>query len=109
MELLRRYSDFVLVPAHGGGSCGGEMEQLAETAARLGCKNLYIESSNRGAPDIVRALELFGEDRVMYGTDWPFGTPDYSIRYLERALADRPEQLDKVFYQNAARILRLDD
>ena len=50
-------------------------------------------------------LELFGEDRIMFATDWPFDTCTWSVKYAEDAFADKPEVADKFFYQNAARIL----
>ena len=69
VELLEKYPDYVIVSAHGGGCCGGELESLAETVARLGCKNVYIESSHRGVGGMHKMLELFGEDHIMFATD----------------------------------------
>ena len=106
--LLERYPDYVIVPAHAGGCCGGELEALAEEVSKRNYRNVYIESSNHGSADVLRAIELFGEDRVMYGTDWPFGTPDYSIPFLIDAIGNNSVRLHKLFFSNAARILHLE-
>lgn len=108
LELLDKYPDYVWVPAHGGGSCGGELEALAELVAKKGCKNIYVESSHRGVEGMHLMLDLFGEDRIMFATDWPFDTCTWSVKYAEDAFADKPEIADKFFYQNAARILGIE-
>jgi len=105
LDLLRKFPDYVIIPAHGGGSCGGELEELAELVGKLGCKNVYVESSHRGVDGMHLMLELFGEDRIMFATDWPFDTCTWSVKYAEDAFRDKPEVADKFFYQNAARIL----
>lgn len=106
-KLLKKFPDYVIIPAHGGGSCGGELEALAEAVKKNGYKNVYVEMSHRGAADIVKSVELFGEDRVMFATDWPFDTCDCNIKCAEEALGGDPVALDKYFYRNAARILHL--
>ena len=72
-------------------------------------KNVHVETSHRGAADITKAVELFGEDRVMYATDWPFDTCDCNIRCAEEALGSDPVAMDKYFYKNAARILHMEE
>ena len=107
LELLDRYPDYVWVPAHGGGSCGGELEALAEAAMKKGCKNIYVESSHRGVDGMRMMLELFSEDRIMFATDWPFDTCTWSVKYAAEAFKGDLVTADKFFYRNAARILHL--
>ena len=73
--------------------------------AKKGCKNVYIESSHRGVDGMHQMLELFGEDRIMFATDWPFDTCTWSVKYAAEAFKDDPVVADKFFYRNAARIL----
>lgn len=105
LELLDKYPDYVWIPAHGGGSCGGELEALAELVAKKGCKNVYVESSHRGVDGMHLMLELFGEDRIMFATDWPFDTCTWMVKYAADAFQDDPIVADKFFYRNAARVL----
>ncbi|MGI5901758.1 MAG: amidohydrolase family protein [Desulfitobacteriia bacterium] len=107
-ELFSRYPDFIWIPAHGGGLRGGELEVLAEIKAKKNLKNVYIESSYRGAAGMKQMLELFGEDRIMFGTDWPFDSCISSIKCGEEAFGNDPELADKFFYGNAARLLGLE-
>lgn len=109
LDLLRKYPDYIIIPAHGGGSCGGELEALAELVAKLGCKNVYVESSHRGVEGMRKMLELFGPDRIMFATDWPFDTCTWSVKYAAQAFQDDPAVADKFFYLNAARILHIAD
>lgn len=105
LELLAEYPDFVWIPAHGGGSCGGELEALADIVEKRNVKNVYIECSHRATADMHKMHELFGEDRIMYADDWPFDTTTWIVYYASKAFADKPEVADKFFWKNAARIL----
>jgi predicted TIM-barrel fold metal-dependent hydrolase len=105
--LLAEYPDYSIVVAHAGGSCGWEFEALAEKVKERGWRHVYVDTSFKSADIMRRLVDLFGEDRVLFGTDYPFATVKYSIAACEKAFADRPDVADKVFYRNAARILRL--
>lgn len=50
-ELLKKFPDYTIVPAHGGGSCGGELEALSAEVRKHNYKNVYVETSHR-APRI---------------------------------------------------------
>lgn len=57
-----------------------------------------------------RLMAAFGEDRVMFGGDWPnsVGTatiPD-ALALMQRYFADKPDQAEKYFWKNSARIYR---
>jgi aminocarboxymuconate-semialdehyde decarboxylase len=54
------------------------------------------------------AIEYFGIDNVMYGTDYPCWDPATALALLEE-LGLSPEQKEKLFYGNPRRILGLRD
>ncbi|MDR7415963.1 MAG: amidohydrolase family protein [Armatimonadota bacterium] len=64
------------------------------------------------APALACALSFFGEDRLLFGSDMPFG-PEEGWAYLEEAiravdaLPIPPEKKRQIFSGNAFRILRL--
>lgn len=107
LSLIERYPDYILIPAHAGGDCGWEYEQLAEAVQKHGWKNVYTDTSFKSAQVIRQLAELFGEDRLLFATDYPFDGVTTSIRACEEAFRDDPIAADKVFYRNSARLLGL--
>ena len=66
------------------------------------------------APILDLVFDSFGEDRLIYGSDWPVSesTGDYaSILKLTRAYFDTKGRgvLEKLFYQNAVKFYRIAD
>jgi L-fuconolactonase len=64
-------------------------------------------------PYVARVMDLFGEDRVMFGSDWPVcllaSSYDGVKRALETALGPlSPDAHGKIFGGNATRLYRLD-
>lgn len=107
LDLIDRYPDYILIPAHAGGDCGWEYEELAKAVKAHGWKNVYTDTSFKNAKVMQELVELFGEDRILFATDYPFDGVSASIAQCELAFRDDPVLLDKVFYRNAARILHL--
>ncbi|MCS7280635.1 MAG: amidohydrolase [Desulfobacterota bacterium] len=73
----------------------------------------YADTALNGNPLALRcALEFFGEDHLLFGTDMPYDVEngDISIRSTIEALEsmiDSHSVKEKVFYKNAQRILKL--
>jgi len=107
IDLIRKFPDYILVPAHAGGDCGWEYEELGAEVIKNGWKNVYTDTSFKNAEVMVRLVELFGEDRILFATDYPFDSIKYSIQQCELAFADEPIIADKVFYRNSAKLLHL--
>ncbi len=107
IELAQTYPDIVLVAGHAGGLMGGEMEILAEGIK--GLHNVYVDTSFRGYADILKAVDFFGADKVLYGTDCPFSTHKGPIKQVELAAekAQDPKLADMIFFENAAKILHI--
>ena len=60
-------------------------------------------------PAIDRAIEIFGTERLMFGSDWPFGTlaGDYAKVWTEtnRAFSGRsPDELDRLLGGTAQQV-----
>ena len=50
-------------------------------------------------------IDCFGEDRIVFGSDWPVCVP---VSPLRKIVSRRPERLQhKLLHQNAERIYRL--
>ena len=72
--------------------------------------NVYITADAHAPkhwlPQFVRYLDSYGQDKVMFGTDFPVLMFDRMRREVE-ALGLRPEPLRKFLRDNAVRIFNL--
>jgi hypothetical protein len=114
--LFERTPDLRLLVPHVGaaipylfGRIAYEAERYGVGAATLSApvgdqlRRLYVDSVSAWAPAIGLALELFGSDRVLFGTDAPFWERERNVEALERTgLA--ADGLEKVFGGNAERL-----
>jgi predicted TIM-barrel fold metal-dependent hydrolase len=69
-------------------------------------REFYADTSGQAPVAIRAALDFFGPDHVMLGSDAPFGSlPDHLATIASLQLA--PEHYTKLIASNAARVLRL--
>jgi predicted TIM-barrel fold metal-dependent hydrolase len=57
-------------------------------------------------PPLLCALQVFGADRIMFSSDYPFGDPVQHSRFLAEAPIS-PADRDKIAHGNAQRLFRL--
>ncbi len=73
--------------------------------------NVYIGSDayapKHWAPEFVHFLNTFGQDKVLFGTDFPVIDPERARQEIE-ALGLRPESKRKFLRDNALRLYKLD-
>ncbi|MBR1584838.1 MAG: amidohydrolase [Clostridia bacterium] len=101
--ILKKYPRLQLICAHFGG-----YSEWDEAARCLADTNVYVDtSSSFFALSRERArelIDLYGEDRVMFGTDFPMWTPQPEIdTLLSLGLSERA--LQKIFSGNFLRLL----
>lgn len=93
-------------------------EQLTELARRdqVVCKlsGLPAETGNDWTPALLEpyldaALEAFGPDRILFGSDWPVSGPYLAWERFVVGWASNtiPEHLDAVLWDTAARVYRV--
>jgi aminocarboxymuconate-semialdehyde decarboxylase len=69
-------------------------------------RNMFTDTVSPHAAGIRFAIDYYGIDNVMYGTDYPCWEPAECLALLsEIELTD--EQKRKLYYDNAVRILNL--
>jgi len=71
-------------------------------------KRMYTDTVSPHAPGMKFAIEYFGIDNVMYGTDYPCWDPAACLPLLAEIGLSKDDQ-EKLFYRNARRILGLRD
>ncbi|HEY8578505.1 MAG TPA: amidohydrolase family protein [Beijerinckiaceae bacterium] len=114
--LMERHPGLKLVLSHTGGALpyqAGRMDKNTK-AAKLPrpvseyMKRMYTDTVSPHAAGIKFAIEYYGVDHVMYGTDYPCWDPATCLALIEEiGLSDADKQ--KLFYDNARRILNLRD
>lgn len=114
--IMERHPDLKIVMSHTGGALpyqAGRMDKNGK-AAKLGeppstyIKRMYSDTVSPHMAGIKFAVEFYGADRVMYGSDYPCWMPDEALRLLDEA-GLTAEDREKVLNGNARRILGLRD
>ncbi len=125
--LFDRYPRLQICVAHMGGGLLPCMGRL-DFGWRLGCdgmpdraaikcrempssylrKNLHVDIMGVWAPHVKEAVEVFGTDRVMFGTDYgPVPVDPREHVDIVGALAISAEDKEKIFWKNANAFFRL--
>jgi len=101
-DLARRYPDYPLIAAH----CANKYAtELAEGTKYL--HNIYTDTTLCSAERMQESVEKLGEDKVLFGTDYPFSSLHDSLRAVDRCFGKEDVLKNKILYDNAARLLRL--
>lgn len=114
-QILRLAPNLRIILAHMGRGHLYTGEQVVENAMGLRrYSNVYMDTSTVGdLQSIINACEILGYDRVVYGSDYPFGRSmfreayryDMEIAQLVNSL--NPRQADMVLHENLLRLLSL--
>jgi len=88
-----------------GHSGAMQMEEGLRLAKRY--DNVVLEMSGQSLPNVRRILEEAPQDRIVYGSDWPFYHQAIGIAKVLMATEGNEAQRKRVLHDNAARILRL--
>jgi L-fuconolactonase len=105
-----------IVVDHLGAPAGENWAVEIEAAARFG--NVYCKLSGltlfqpSPRPFVQRALALFGPGRLMFGSDWPHGLPEYTwkqnLAAFTQAIGAQPiEVREQLLGGTASRVYRL--
>ena len=98
-EFAHNLPNATLIAAH----CGAFAKEFKE--GTQGLKHVYTDTSFCSVAAAREAVEVLGEDRVLYGTDSPFVRNQYGIEILRQALQDDAVARQKVFYENIATLI----
>jgi aminocarboxymuconate-semialdehyde decarboxylase len=114
--LLERHPELGVLVTHTGGALpyqAGRMDKNSG-AAQLPkppteyLHRMFTDTVSPHAAGVRFAVDFYGPDQVMYGSDYPCWDPDVALRIIdELELPD--DVLDKVLYRNAARFFGLHD
>ena len=107
LRFLDKVPDITLIAAHFGG-----WNNWREALSKLtGIDNLYVDCSssfyNMTKEEAAGAIEAFGADHVLFGSDYPMWSPGGELNILE-SLGLTPKQLRMIEWENGARLLNLE-
>jgi len=114
--VMERYPKLKIVMSHTGGALpyqSGRMDKnsgaakLPQTASTY-LKRMYTDTVSPHAAGMKFAIDYYGLDHVMYGTDYPCWDPATALKLLDE-VGLSPADRQKIFYDNARRILGLRD
>ncbi len=114
--IMERHLKLKVFMSHTGGALpyqAGRMDKNSK-AAKLPLppseylKRMYTETVSPHAEGIKFAIDFYGIDHVMYGTDYPCWEPAEALKFIQE-LELSAEDEDKLFRSNARRILGLGD
>ena len=92
-----------IVFAHGGGN-----RQFADVIRHLAGRDVYFDLSyilSYASPDtVMEVIRAHGSERILFGTDCPWGDPGAFVRYV-KALPLTEEEREAIFSGNARRLL----
>lgn len=112
--IMERHPGLKVVMSHTGGALpyqSGRMDKNGKNAKLPRPPSEYIrgmftDTVNPHSPGIRFAIDYFGVDNVMYGTDYPCWDPATCLALIEEIDLTDAER-EKLFYSNAMRILGL--
>ncbi|MCL2697164.1 MAG: amidohydrolase family protein [Oscillospiraceae bacterium] len=106
-NVLRRFPKLTAIGAHfGGWSEWGDCGCLADF------ENLCVDTSSSlyelSSGSANKLISMYGEERVMFGTDYPMWDADGELEFIEKLnLSGRAKEL--ILYGNAARLYGLEE
>ncbi len=114
--IMERHPDLKIVMSHTGGALpyqAGRMDKNSK-AAKLPkppstyIKRMFTDTVSPHMEGMKFAIEYYGVDHVMYGSDYPCWSPAAALEFLGQIGLSGEDQ-EKILYSNARRILGLGD
>ncbi|MBN1930363.1 MAG: amidohydrolase [Desulfobacterales bacterium] len=107
-HLVKKFSKNKIILAHWGG--GLFFFQLLKKEVKKMCENVYFDTAASPFlydPKVYEiAIRIIGEEKILFGSDFPLIRPARYIKELENTNLTR-EQIRNIFGLNAARLLKL--
>ncbi|MFZ5642580.1 MAG: amidohydrolase family protein [Bacillota bacterium] len=100
--LVREFPQVKFIAGHAG------LFQREELMERMkGLPNVWVDTSFQSPDFVHKLLETFGTEKVMYGSDWPFGNRPPSIESVKIACRNDRVLENMLLFENAANLLQL--
>lgn len=105
--VLEKFPDLIVIGAHLGG--WSIWEDAAEKLSQY--KNFYVDTCSSfyalKKETARKIIEIYGTDKVIFGTDFPMWRQDEELKYLF-SLGFSKKQLEDILYNNLLRALKIE-
>ena len=114
--MMERHPKLKIVMSHTGGALPYQSGRMDKNTPRAKLpkptstylKRMFTDTVSPHSAGMKFAIEYYGIDNVMYGTDYPCWDPAQALKLLDELKLSKEDQ-EKLFYSNARRILGLRD
>ena len=109
IPILEIYKNLTVIGAHFGGwslweKAGSELCEKAFPNLYVDCSSSFYALSDK---QIISLISAYGEDRVLFGTDYPMWNPRVEIKRF-MSLRLNKETREKILYKNACRLFGIE-
>ncbi|MEM7798059.1 MAG: amidohydrolase family protein [Chloroflexota bacterium] len=101
-QLVRDFPRTRFIIGHAG---LGEYQMVLERFAQL--PNIYVDTSFQPAHVIEQLIDVLGVNRVLYGSDWPWGGMQVALECVEKACKGDRYKEEAILFENGANLIRL--
>ncbi|MEW6077443.1 MAG: amidohydrolase family protein [Thermodesulfobacteriota bacterium] len=102
-ELVAAFPEAKFIVGHAG------MFEVKDVMKLLrGYQNVWVDTSLQSPGTIRNLIEAFGEDKVLFASDWPFGCRKPAIKAVKAACKGNQRLERKLFYENACHLLKIE-
>jgi len=99
-NLVANFPNVTFIAGHAG------LFQYREVMDLLGgFKNVMVDTSVQSPGHIRELLNVFGPERVMYASDWPYGNRKSAIKIVKKACRGDKSLEKQIFYENAINLI----
>jgi predicted TIM-barrel fold metal-dependent hydrolase len=101
-ELVRDFPNVKFIAGHSG-------LYDVDDALRLldGFPNVWVDTSFQSVARVRELLETFGPERVLFGSDWPWGNRPPALAIVREACRNDRGVARRILFENAAELLRI--
>ena len=101
-EMVSAYPEAKFIVGHAGMFDYKDVIRLLS-----GYDNVWVDTSLQSPGSIRELIMAFGDDKVLYASDWPFGSRKAAVKAVRVACKGDSELERKILYNNAAELMRL--
>jgi len=99
-EVVRNFPGINFIIGHSGLFW---VNEVCRRMAKL--PNVWMETSFQSPEMVQKLISIFGAEKVIYASDWPFGSRAPHIKIIKIACRGNQELEDQIFYKNAQELL----